>query len=320
MKNKVSIIMYHYVRNLTNSRYPSIHGLSDVNFRNQIDYLQENFNFVSVEEIIDAISHKKHLPENACLLTFDDGYIDHYTTVFPILNKLGIPAFFSMPGRILKEHKLLDVNKIHHIIANSDEAELLKVFESKLVKYIEQFNLPQIEYYKAKIDCSSRFDSPGIIFLKRMLQYELPEKVRNLLTDDIYKELVDVPESVLVNELYMTRDQMLLMKRTGMTFGIHGYEHAWMNHMNEEEFENDLIRALDAMSGIVDKSGWVMCYPYGSYSKEAAAIARKYGAAIGLSTIVGEADLNVDNIYCLPRFDTNDFPPKSLRYKEYRRP
>ena len=44
------------------------------------------------------------LPENSVLLTFDDGYIDHYTNVFPLLAEMGIPAFFSMPGKIIAQN------------------------------------------------------------------------------------------------------------------------------------------------------------------------------------------------------------------------
>ena len=39
------------------------------------------------EEVIEAVLKKKSLPKNACWLTFDDGYIDHYKYVFPYLKK-----------------------------------------------------------------------------------------------------------------------------------------------------------------------------------------------------------------------------------------
>ncbi|MGV8982708.1 hypothetical protein [Clostridium sp.] len=35
---KVSIVMYHYVRDLKNSRYPEIKGLDYNLFKNQIDF------------------------------------------------------------------------------------------------------------------------------------------------------------------------------------------------------------------------------------------------------------------------------------------
>ena len=83
--SRLYISMYHYTRDLKPSRYPEIKGL-DINlFRQQIEFFKANFNVVRMEQIIDAVKGRSDLPENAMLLTFDDGYIDNYTYAFPIL-------------------------------------------------------------------------------------------------------------------------------------------------------------------------------------------------------------------------------------------
>ena len=58
--SKLQIIMYHYVRDLQNSRYPNIRGLSDKNFMKQIDYLEANYTLVTPQDVIEAY--------NGCLL------------------------------------------------------------------------------------------------------------------------------------------------------------------------------------------------------------------------------------------------------------
>jgi len=51
--SKLTVVMYHYVRDLKNSRYPEIKGL-DVNlFREQIDFLGKNYHFVRIEDVIN---------------------------------------------------------------------------------------------------------------------------------------------------------------------------------------------------------------------------------------------------------------------------
>lgn len=35
------------------------------------------------------------IPENGFILTFDDGYIDHYEVVYPILKEAGVQGVFS---------------------------------------------------------------------------------------------------------------------------------------------------------------------------------------------------------------------------------
>ena len=88
--------MYHYVRELQHTRYPRIKALLKSEFTKQLTYLEEHYQFVTVNDCIDAIYSNVELPSNAILLTFDDAYIDHYNTVFPILEEKGIQGcFFS---------------------------------------------------------------------------------------------------------------------------------------------------------------------------------------------------------------------------------
>jgi hypothetical protein len=51
---ELTIVMYHYVRDLAHSRYPAIKGLDLELFKGQISYLQKHYNFVTVEQVIAA--------------------------------------------------------------------------------------------------------------------------------------------------------------------------------------------------------------------------------------------------------------------------
>ena len=46
MKSEVTVVMYHYVRDLKNSRYPNIKGLDIDKFKKQIKFFKENYNFI----------------------------------------------------------------------------------------------------------------------------------------------------------------------------------------------------------------------------------------------------------------------------------
>ena len=74
----VNIVMYHYVRPIIGSKFPGIKGLELDGFKRQLDYLTENFTIVNTEEVVNGIRKGAKLPNNACWLTFDDGYKDHY--------------------------------------------------------------------------------------------------------------------------------------------------------------------------------------------------------------------------------------------------
>lgn len=308
------IITYHYVRDLTDSRYPGIKGLDLKYFESQLNYLQNNgFNFVTVQDIIN----NENIDEKSTLLTFDDGYIDHYTNVFPLLNKYGIQGVFSMPAKILAEKKVLDVNKIHFVLAvgNLDEIKHRLMDRMDFYRGNEWDYPPNDELYHEYAK-KNRFDDEDTIFVKRVLQTALPEKVRNIITDELFKYFVTENESSFVNELYMSLEQVKTMKRNGMEFAYHGYDHYWMNHLDEKLLTSDIEKALDFFDGIIPKN-WVCCYPYGSHSDSVILKIKEMGAVIGLSAKVGTFVHGRDDLFKMPRFDTNDLPPKSNEFKKY---
>ena len=47
MVNNLTIVMYHYVRDLKNSRFPGIKGLELDLFKEQIEYLHKHYNINS---------------------------------------------------------------------------------------------------------------------------------------------------------------------------------------------------------------------------------------------------------------------------------
>ena len=109
MSQKLYISMYHYTRDLVHSRYPEIKGLAYDLFEKQLQFFNKNFSVVTMEEVIRAIDEKNVLPDNALLLTFDDGYIDNFTVALPLLKKYGMQGSFFIPGKTFSENVLLDV-------------------------------------------------------------------------------------------------------------------------------------------------------------------------------------------------------------------
>ena len=314
--NKLFISMYHYVRDLKHSRYPEIKGFDVSFFRQQMDFFRDNFAVVCMEQVIDAVKNGGELPDNSLLLTFDDGYIDNYTYVLPILEEFGFQGSFFIPGKTFTTHQLLDVNKIHYILASADVEKLVLDVKEKLGYYRgSEFDYPSTEELWNEYAIENRFDRKETIFVKRILQTVLPERLRNRISSDLFEKYVGVTEEQLAYELYMTPEQICTMKNHGMFIGIHGYDHYWLANLPEEQMMKDIDMALNALVDFIDPECWVMNYPYGNHSQAVIDYISSKGAFLGLTTEVRVADLEVDNRFTLPRFDCNDFPPKSENYK-----
>ncbi|NBI72308.1 polysaccharide deacetylase [Clostridiaceae bacterium] len=314
---KLHVVMYHYIRDLAHSRYPGIKGLDLPLFREQIGFLKQMFRIVTMEEVILAARGKYDLPEDALILTFDDGYIDHYTYAMPVLEENNVQGAFFIPGKTFTEHRLLDVNKIHYILASAAPQKLLSALFERMDYYRgNEFDFPDNKELWAQYGVrAGRFDTADVLFIKYILQMVLPEKLRNRISSDLFKMYVGVPEELLAYELYMTEEQIRAMKRHGMHIGIHGYDHYWLGNLPEAKMEADIDQELAVMDEWIDRNAWVMNYPYGNYNDQVIAYIKNRGCCLGFTTEVRTAVLDRDDPFKLPRLDCNDFPPKSTNYK-----
>ncbi len=106
---RVPILMYHYVRPYSPNDDPIKRSLSvepDV-FLTHLDYLKkQKYSTISLYDLDRALLDGTDLPGKAIILTFDDGYIDHYVTVFPYLLDRGfIGTFFVITGLADANHQ-----------------------------------------------------------------------------------------------------------------------------------------------------------------------------------------------------------------------
>ena len=94
MSQPLTVVMYHYVRRIAESRYPEIKGLELELFVEQLEFFAKHYNVVTMEQVLAAKYHNQALPEKALLLTFDDAYAEHFTHVYPIFEENGYAGFF----------------------------------------------------------------------------------------------------------------------------------------------------------------------------------------------------------------------------------
>ena len=151
------------------------------------------------------------------LLTFDDGYIDNYTYVMPLLEEFGAQGSFFIPGKTFVTHELLDVNKIHYILASAGIDELVTDVKKEMDFYRgQEFSFASTNELFEQYAVANRFDTKETIFVKRMLQTVLPEKLRHIISNNLFEKYVGVTEEQLAYELYMTEEQIRTLKRHGI--------------------------------------------------------------------------------------------------------
>jgi hypothetical protein len=73
-------------------------------FKRQIEYLCNTSQIVSYDSAVKMLKSSHTVTDHQYVLTFDDGFLDFYTHVYPLLEKLKIPATLFITTQFVDEH------------------------------------------------------------------------------------------------------------------------------------------------------------------------------------------------------------------------
>ncbi len=128
---RVPILMYHHVGDLPPDADAVRKSLtvSQENFEQQMNFLvEQGYTTLKIADLVNALQNGAPLPDKPIVLTFDDGYDDNYTNVFPTLKDhhlvgtffvIGAPTDYGSPGYLRWEQILEMYNNGMEIGAHS---------------------------------------------------------------------------------------------------------------------------------------------------------------------------------------------------------
>jgi peptidoglycan/xylan/chitin deacetylase (PgdA/CDA1 family) len=299
--------MYHYVRDIKKSKFPNLKALDIKDFEKQISYFRDKFNILNQDSFLEIINKNKVPKKKSILLTFDDGYIDHYKYVFPTLNKNNISGIFYPPVQAIKNNKVLDVNKVHFLLEKEEDRDkILEKIDLSLKKFtgksVSDINL-------RKVNLKSRFDDKKTKLIKQLFQNFLPINVKEKILNKIFSEIVTSDEKTFAKKLYLNKGQIIEMNGNKMFFGLHGYNHVRLEHLSIKKQSYEIENSIRYFEKIgISKKNISFCYPYGSYNKDTLSLLKKNKMQFSFTTKLGTINKsNISNNLEVPRYDANDF-------------
>jgi peptidoglycan/xylan/chitin deacetylase (PgdA/CDA1 family) len=108
------ILMYHSVGNQVDGDINGIYTMSNSQFAQQVETIQQLANENNIAIVPFAAAH-----ENSVSFTFDDGYIDALTIVAPLLCSKGIPfhVFVSSARMNRTDRKYMSISQVAELAA-----------------------------------------------------------------------------------------------------------------------------------------------------------------------------------------------------------
>jgi peptidoglycan/xylan/chitin deacetylase (PgdA/CDA1 family) len=300
------VVMYHYVRDSASTPFPQIRALPPTLFAQQLDWLQAHYQVIGLGDVEAAVDGRSSLPENAALLTFDDGFADHHETVTPMLQERGLSGVFFLAEQASADRpRLLGVHKTHFLLAHLGA----EVFGRAVLAECRLETVPQRQ--GRTVFGTDRWEEADDRVVKHLLNYELPfEEADRILTGLFARHLGD--EVAFARSLYLGAERVGAMVDAGMVFGYHTRTHRMLSRLSVSEQRDELEGGVGWVRALTGQPSVPFCYPWGgpqTYTRDTVGVLREVGYSLAFNTVRRRMDAGRDDRYELPRFDTRDLPP-----------
>ena len=128
MELSLNVVMYHYVRDLPNTAFPSIKGMHIREFAKQIAALKARYEMATIESALEFVSGAYEPKKDLCLLTFDDGLKEHYSEITPLLMDAKVQGLFFVITGCLEQRHVASVHMNHFLMAALNFEEYRNAF------------------------------------------------------------------------------------------------------------------------------------------------------------------------------------------------
>ena len=248
------ILLYHKICKLQHD-YNYI-GVTPENFKYQLEYIKRYYEIVPLSQVKgDQIA-----------ITFDDGFRDFYTEVYPYLMKQGVPAtLFITTGKIGSQEELWT-------------SELLRlIFAGNSHKRYFSMELPMFSY---KFSVQSLADKIVVYrALKRICMKSEKNEIQNLLIQ--LRTWAGMHPEGREEYAFLTEQEIRQLAGCSLiTIGAHTENHVSLGAFPREYQRGEIVRSKIELEKIIEEEIQYFSYPFGGkydYNKETIGILKEEG-------------------------------------------
>lgn len=271
----IQILIYHRVNDDNDPFFP---GLPINVFRAQMEYLASKFNIVSLEDATERLQ-KENVPENAVVITFDDGYRDNYTNAFPILKDLRIPATIFLATDAIDSRRVLWHDRV------------FAAFRESRVNVLKGFGSKSEEYRLGTVEEKLWAQGEALNFIR---QHDEQER---LLLIDLLIEKLKVPDRKESPGLMLSWEEVREMRNDGLCFGSHTISHPVLSKLSPERSREEVEKSKQIIEERLGTCIQTFAYPNGKeddFNDETKNLLRDAGYTCALTTKFGTNECGQD--------------------------
>lgn len=233
------IINYHMVSDKYLPYIGNLYKYRNVDlFNEEIKFLANRYRPLGLEELLYCLKTDTKIPENAFLITFDDGFREIYDNAASILIENKVPATFFLTNQFI-DNKIWGHDNIKSLIIEKLRNEPKLV--SKLSSHFQQ--ITQLD-----------------VIISHLLK--LPYKSRERLNIIAALLEMDLKQLLLSQQPYLTTKQVIHLINSGFTIGSHSLDHANFRELSLEEQKLQIKRSVEDIQNKFGLNYSVFAFPY----------------------------------------------------------
>lgn len=259
-------------------------------FDKHLDWLAENRNLVSLDQMVSWVEGKDSLPPKAVALTFDDGYKDNLVHALPILRRYHAPAIIYLVSHLIDSRRTPWWDALAHMFENT------RVGSTRLPLDLDSIG-------DAAVTDLSTLSSRRLAFGRACEALKMVPDAKRRAGIERVADCLGVEEPDAAQCPLLSWDDARVMVDAGVEIGSHTCSHPIMTRLSRQEAWKEL---MDSKSLIEDRLGTPVrhfSFPNGKrddFSVELSGIVRAAGYGSAVTTIEGALTQDED-IFSLSR-------------------
>ena len=278
--NKLIILNYHRVLPANEMDENFAIALDRELFFNQMSWLKNNFTILPLAKAISLLELGQ-LPKRAVSISVDDGYLDSYEVIYPILKSLNITAAFFISTKGLEDGHL---------------------WYDEIVEAILQTEQLSIEVLNTHYQVNSHKQKKASIHqLVEVIKY-LSLTERHLAIQCIFQQCGEPT----IAKRFVCKEQIKEMHDNGMLIGAHTHSHPILMKESQKIAAEEISKSQKVLENIIKGTVDYFAYPNGKkhldFDEKHIEILKSLGFKAALSSDWGVAKTQKTELLSLPRF------------------
>ena len=266
MHNTPHSVMFHHFHD--NKHLPAQGSLSSSDFIQMIDWLNKHYTILSANQYKENFENGTLKNTDICL-SFDDALKCQYDIAVPVMERLGIQAFFFTHSSAFGQNP--DRLEIYRYFRTACYADIDKFYED-FFHSVEQMDAAEFIRHHARY---SEINYLAIYSFytdnDRWFRYLRDQYLVGNQYDELMNELMvqnDFDAYTVKKDLWMSEDNLVTTESKGHLIGLHSYSHpTQMSKLSKAEQEMEYQNNYDHLTGVIGKPIRVMSHPCGDYNE-----------------------------------------------------